>query len=226
MRVVTLLAAYGAGGSVIGPGLAHALEMPFLDRAVPARMTGGTPTPSGEEAAAEERTSSLIERIVATFANLPDAFGPGAPPEPSSNRLGAADDELRRDTEARVRAFVEEHGSGVVLGWGATVLLPEAFHVRLYGPPERRVEQAIRIEGLDREEAERRLAETDRVRWQYMKRLHGRDLRDPSLYHLAVDSTAMSLEATIALLASAATAFWAKGAEVGDDRGDGQKSRR
>lgn len=202
-RVVTISASYGAGGSLIGPSLATALDVPFLDRAVPARNTtsGGA---TSESVVDEERTSSLIERIVATFANMPDAFAPGAAPAPAK----APDDELRRETEARVRAFVAHHGAGVILGWGATVLLPRAFHVRLHGPVERRILQAMRIEGLDREEAERRQLDTDRVRSQYMKRMHGRDVNDLDLFHLVIDSTALPVDATVRLIEAAATAYW------------------
>jgi hypothetical protein len=204
---VTVSASYGAGGSVVGPGAARALGLSFLDRAVPTRLTGGDrPVPVGEEAMVEERTSSLMERIVSTFANLPDAFGPGAPP-PARPTM-SSDDELRQETADRVCSFVEEHGGGVVLGWGATVLLPDAFHVRLYGPPERRVERAMEIEGVDREEAERRQAHTDRVRSLYLKRLYGRDVNDLRLYHLALDTTAMDLEEATALVSRGATAFW------------------
>ena len=208
-RVVTISASYGAGGSVIGPGLAKALDVPFMDRAVPARATSGVHRAT-ESAADEERTSSLIERVMATFANMPDAFAPGAAPAPAK----PPDEELRTEIEARVRAFVADHGAGVILGWGATVLLPDAFHVRLRGPVERRLLQAMRIEGIDREEAERRQQDTDRVRGQYLKRMHGRDVKDLSLFHLVLDSTALSVDDSVQLLATAATSFWAQRART------------
>jgi len=34
-RLIALSAAYGAGGSIIGPSLAERLEVPCLDRAIP-----------------------------------------------------------------------------------------------------------------------------------------------------------------------------------------------
>lgn len=204
-RVVTISAGYGAGGSVIGPAVADALGMAFLDRLVQPQRVG---VPSGEGAGAEERTSTLMQRVVATFANLPDAFGPGAPPAPTA--VGQPDDDLQRATEERVREFVAEHGSGVILGWGATHLLSDAFHVRLRGPVERRIERAMGIEGLERPEAERRQQETDRIRGQYLRRIHGRDWNDMSLFHLVLDSTCMSFEDSARVLSGAATAFWAQ----------------
>ncbi|HXY43526.1 MAG TPA: cytidylate kinase-like family protein [Acidimicrobiales bacterium] len=205
-RVVTMSGSYGAGGSVIGPAVARHLGVPFLDRAVPARVSTGGPL-STEEAAVEERTPNLIERIVATFARLPNAFGPGVPtPEDGF----VQEEDLRRETESRVRAFVERHGSGVILGWGATVILPEAFHVRLDGPPERRIQRAMEIQGIDRDEGQRRQGDTDRVRSQYMRRLHGKDWNDLRLYHLVLDTTAMSLETASQLVAQAAISYFAE----------------
>lgn len=90
------------------------------------------------------------------------------------------------------------------------MLVPDAFHVRLHGPVEQRVERAMAIEGVGREEAERRQADTDRVRGLYLKRLYGRDWNDLSLYHLAVDTTVLTLEQVAAVVARAAAGFWAR----------------
>lgn len=207
-RVVTISGSYGAGGSVVAPAAAKALGLPFMDRALPARFSGGVPAHAGEEAAVEERTSSLIERIVSTFANLPDAFSPGAPPPPRP--VTSSDDELRHQTAERVSAFIHQHNGGVILGWGATVLVPDAFHVRLHGPAQQRVERAMTIEGVERDEAERRQADTDRVRGQYLKRLYGRDWNDLSLYHLTLDTTVMALDEATTVVVDAATSFWAQ----------------
>lgn len=181
MRVVTLSASYGAGGSVIGPELARRLGAAFLDRAVRAGEV------TGESAAEEERTQGLIARIVSSFARMPDAFGPSAP-------LADADATLREETESHIRAFLAEHDRAVVLGWGATLAVPEAFRVRLRGPTEARLLRAMAIEGIERGEAERRMAHTDRVRSGYVRRLYDRDWDDPALYHLLLDSTAMDMD--------------------------------
>jgi cytidylate kinase len=76
--------------------------------------------------------------------------------------------------------------------------------VRLDGPRERRVEQAMRLFEMDRETAERRQRETDRAREAYARHFYGADVRDPSLYHLIVDSTVFGLDATLELLVLAA----------------------
>jgi cytidylate kinase len=97
----------------------------------------------------------------------------------------------------------------VVLGRAAAVVLHDdqrALHVRLDGPVERRIAQAMAIEGIDRETAERRLKQNDKAREAYVRHFYGVDARDPHHYHLVVDSTALPFGACIELIAVAARA--------------------
>ena len=80
---------------------------------------------------------------------------------------------------------------------------PHALHVRLDGPPERRVELVMELDGLDRETAERRRRAGDRAREAYVRHFYGCDARDPALYHLVIDSTALSTETVVEVIAAA-----------------------
>jgi cytidylate kinase len=81
---------------------------------------------------------------------------------------------------------------------------PGVLHVRLDGPPDRRVRQAMELEGVDRATAERHMKETDRARQAYVQHFYGADPRDSGLYHLILDSTAFPLDACVELVARAA----------------------
>jgi cytidylate kinase len=81
---------------------------------------------------------------------------------------------------------------------------PRALRVRLHGPPERRVEQAMRIQGVDRETAESARRRLDQTHSTYLRELYGADINDPSLYHLAIDSTAVDSEVCVELIVCAA----------------------
>lgn len=203
-RVVTISASYGAGGSVIAPAVAKRLGVPFLDRAVPATEAAATSAAAAPEAAGdEERTEGIITRVLARFAAVPDPVTGGVLGEPGGTR----DADLRQRVEARVREFART--DGVVLGWGGTLIVKAAFHVRLDGPVEARVRRGMLIEDLDEATARDRLADTDRVRSLYVRRIFGRDWRDPELYHLVLDSTALEQDSCAELVADAARAFWA-----------------
>jgi cytidylate kinase len=95
---------------------------------------------------------------------------------------------------------------GVVLGRAGAVVLrsfPGALHVRIDGPPEARITQAMELEELDRREAERRMRENDRARVAYVRHFYGVNPEDPRLYHLVIDGTALPLEVCADLIVRA-----------------------
>ena len=196
--MVTISASYGAGGSVIAPAVAERLGFPFLDRAVPAAAS----TTGAESADDEERTEGLITRMLSRFASVPDPLTGGVSGVPGVSR----DEVLKEQVEQRVRDFART--DGVVLGWGSTVIVGSAFHVRLDGPEAARVRRGMLLEGLDENAARKRLVDTDRVRALYIRRMYGRDWRDFELYQLIVDSTSLDLDACVTVIADTARAFW------------------
>jgi cytidylate kinase len=64
----------------------------------------------------------------------------------------------------------------------------DAVHVRLIGDRDFRIAVAMRTFGLTREEAARRLDETDRNRARYHREYYQRDWRDPLNYHLVLNT--------------------------------------
>jgi cytidylate kinase len=203
MTVVTLSASYGAGGSHIGPRLADRLGVPFIDRVIPTTVAERLAVPLDDALAHDDAVRSAFERMLMRFAPAAQAFsGAATPPEVLDERS------FLRATEAVIRERCAE-SSGVILGRAAAVVLrdrPGALHVRLDGPTERRLAQAMELDGSDRETAERRMHETDRAREAYVQQFYGHDARDPGLYHLVLDSTALSLDACVELIALAAAA--------------------
>jgi cytidylate kinase len=175
VTLVTIAASYGAGGSRVAPALAEVLDVPFLNR--PPEQT---------------RLSGIAALAVSW----------GTPAGMDTDEL-LPEDARRREFEREVRAM----SSGVILGRGAAALLrdrPGALHVLLDGPRAARIEQAMAIEGIDRATAEQRLGQTDRFRRAYLEGLYGVDVREPGAFHLVLDSTALTLEDCVALLAEAA----------------------
>jgi cytidylate kinase len=186
VALVAISSPYGAGGSRVAPALARRLGVPFLDR------------PAGTEPEHAERGGGLLSRL----GSLGLAWGTPAGMELEDLVPG---DARRREIEAELRAL-QAKGGGVVLGRAAAVLLrddPRVLRVLLTGPPERRIEQAMAIEGIERETAARRLERTDRARIAYHQTLYCVDPRSPELYHLIVDSTALPLETVVDLIAAA-----------------------
>jgi len=196
--LVTISASYGAGGSQIGPAVAERLGVEFLDRAIPTSVADRLRVPLDDALAHDESLGDAIGRLVSTFALLPELAG-------AMVQAGyLAGEDYRRETER----LIKEHAKAgaVILGRAGAVILrdhPDALHVRLDGPPERRIAQAVEIEGLSPNDAERLRKDGDRAREAYVRHFYGCDAKDPSLYHLVIDSTALSKETVVEVIAAA-----------------------
>jgi cytidylate kinase len=204
MTLVAISAAYGAGGSHIGPAVADRLEVPFVDRAIPLRVAQRLDVSFDDaDAHTEGPGPSWLERLLRGFIGIDT----GAPTPVPAETVNSED--FRRATENVIQRQADS-GRGVILGRGAVIVLrddPRVLRVRLDGPEERRVDQAVRLGGLDREVARNTLKRIDRFHQEYTRHFYGVELRDPSLYHLVIDSTAIPIEAAIELIAAAAQAF-------------------
>jgi cytidylate kinase len=189
MPLITLSASYGSGGSRIGPDVAAALDVPFLDRAIPAAVAEHLDLSADEVLAHEESAGGLLARIRSSLALSPEH----------------GEDYFRLETE-RVLREQALTGNGVILGRAAAVVLRDdqrALHVRVDGPVERRIAQAMALEDVDMTEAERRLKQNDSAREGYVHHYYGVSARDPRLYHLVIDSTVIPLDACVELIVAA-----------------------
>ena len=203
VRLITVSAAYGAGGSVVAPALARRFGLPFLQRVTTSQGHIAEPGPCEEQLTEEEERVTPVHRLLAHFTQAMPA-GPTQSP-PSTHYQ---DEHLRGFGEAGIHRLLADGGGGVILGRAAAVVLGKdrGFHVRLDGPAERRVVQGAEIEGISEERARERLSAADKARTAYVRRLYRCDPDDASWYHLVIDSTAMPLDTVIELIVSAARA--------------------
>jgi len=201
--VVTLAALYGAGGAVVGPRIAKRLGVPFVGPDLPG-VSAGRPGLAPEVVAEGWDEPRSGRRLVGSLGRLSTLTGDTGG---SFERL-----DLHQHT---LRAHIEEYlascraTGGVVLGRGGMVVLqsvPWALHVHLRGPREARVRQGAELLGIDEAAAAREQKEEDRARRNYVRSVYGIDGDDPSLYHLALDSTALDLEVCVDLIVAAARA--------------------
>ena len=196
--VVTISASYGAGGSWVGPQVAERLGCRFVDRAIPVQVAERLAVPVEH---AELHDEAAAPRFTRLLARLPNTSGVLVPE--------ATSEAFCRETESLVIEAADS-GDVVVLGRAGALVLrdrPRALHVRLDGPAEARVIQAMRVEGIDEDEARRRQRDSDRARIDYVKHFYRADPRDPRHYDLVIDSTALPLETCVELILTAAQAL-------------------
>ena len=206
VRLVTVSASYGAGGSVVAPALADRLGVPFMQRATTSAGGAGTTGPGVERLTPDEAELTPTHWLLACLASAMPT-GPTLSPPPSRHE----DERLRRDCEAGIHHLAAA-GGGVILGRGAAVVLGKdsGFHVRLDGPPDLRVVQGAEVEGISEDEARRHLDASDRARDTYVRRLYRASAADPRHYHLVIDSTALPLATVTEIILRALSGFSAQ----------------
>jgi cytidylate kinase len=200
MTLITISASYGAGGSEIGPLLAERLGVPFLDRNIPVVVAERLAVPLEDALARDQSVSSVLDRLFAGFAGA--GAGHGIPAVVQT----VAEKSYVHTTEQVIYEHAAD-GQAIILGRAGSIVLrddPRALHVRLDGPAERRLVQAMRVQDLDRETAGRRMRETDRARDAYVRHFYNADVHDPHLYQLMLDSTAIHLDTCVELIDLAA----------------------
>jgi cytidylate kinase len=206
-RLVTISATYGAGGSVIAPRVAQRLGLAFVDRLTLGKDLPSLPgEPPGEQAGdAEMEQDSARTRFLDGLALLSADWNIPAPADPDE-----LPDRVREKLGSRLLDLLDGDG-GVVLGHAAAMALGRragVFHVRLDGPADRRVSRGAAWEGVDERTARKHLERTDALRHRYARRLFDADPRNPALYHLVLDATALGVDAAVDLVSRAAEAAW------------------
>ncbi|HET8977199.1 MAG TPA: cytidylate kinase-like family protein [Solirubrobacteraceae bacterium] len=215
MTLVAISAAYGAAGSHIGPALADRLGVPFVDRGIALAVAERLDVPYDDALGHEQPSGgSLLERLLSGFLGADT----GAPAPLPADTVSAEDFHRASEEVLRSRAAT---GEGVILGRGAVAALrgdPRVLRVRLTGPVERRIQQALRLGTGDRESAERALRRLDRAHAEYLRQFYDVDIDDPGLYHLTVDATAFSPEVVVTLIETALDALPARAGDGAADR--------
>ena len=97
------------------------------------------------------------------------------------------------------------HGECVIVGRGATKVLPAAttLRVRIVAPLEHRIEAVRREHGISRDEAARRVEATDRERDAFVREHFQTDAADPRNYDLVLNAARFPVEQCAELILAA-----------------------
>lgn len=211
MPVITLSRQFGAGGAAVGRLLAKRFDAQYLDREVvfEAARRAGLPAALADEL--DERAPGWLTRLgMALTAAYPEVVIPDG-----AGEVAVPGDEHRL-VEFTREVIVEaaERGNAIIVGRGGAFILrdrPRVLHAQLEASLEARVrycrmqaEELAGKEAPDDEALARLCTDIDRARATYLRRHFGVDWRDPSHYHLIVDTGRLGLETAAELIALAA----------------------
>lgn len=199
-RVVTISAAYGTGGRLVAPRVAEILGVSFLDQCVPEIMAEEIAEQTEDILAIENDLVGGLSHWVSFFAPL----GPAWMGLPNTETCWSKDEPSYKKCLGAVLKREAQRGA-VIFGRGAAIVLrdyPGAVHVRLDGPVEHRIAQAMDVGGLDERSARHAQHETDAARYRYVHRVFHSDVTDRRLYHMVIDATAVPLATCVDIIVS------------------------
>jgi cytidylate kinase len=112
---------------------------------------------------------------------------------------------LVRDTAETILRLAEL-GNVVLIGRGANVItsgLEHVFHVRLVAPLENRLESVQQSRHMSAKEALAFIQTEDKGRRRYLKKYFHKNIDDPLLYHLVINTGVMPQDQAVGVLCDA-----------------------
>ena len=104
-------------------------------------------------------------------------------------------------------------GKVVIVGRGGNIItlkLKNVFHVRLIAPLENRIKYIMDVQKMNRQGAEAYIKKEDTARRNYLKSNFSRDIENPNLYHIVLNTNLLTYEETAAVIADAVMKIFAK----------------
>lgn len=198
---------------MVAAKVANSLGWRLINRAIPAevarRLAVSLPDALAHDEWAEHGLARLFSRSAVWLVGI--GGGPMAP-ETYQESL------YKAETEEVIHGLAKGSGA-VVIGRAAPFVLgprPDTLHVRLDGPVDARIRQAMAALTLTEAEARRSQRETDAARKAYVRHFYGGDWADPRMYQLMIDSTALSVDCCADLvLVAAAERLSVRGTSLG-----------
>ncbi len=204
MPVITISRMYGSGGSEVAERAARELGWTLFDNAMIDMVADRSGLTRAEVTARDERVPSIVERLAAALAMGSPEIMPPVPAGPMETTEERIVQVTRRVIEEAVQT-----GPAVFVGRGAQCLLAErgdALHVFCFAPREALRDYAMEKFSLSAEDADRRVANTNKQREQYVKRHWNRHWLSFENYHLCLNTAWLGIEGAAAQVVQAARA--------------------
>lgn len=196
--ILTVSHLYGSGGSLIVRELGGRLNWTVWEKEIVRKIASQYKVSEEYIEAKDERVDSFIERMVGLFGLGGFESAYDIPPP-----LWLNDAQLVRMTK-KIVEDVARDGNTILVGRGANRILendPNALHIFLYAPLDRRVERVMQAETMNRAEATKRVAGMDKLRADYVHAFYHDDWRDPRHYNLLIDTAQFGERITADLIA-------------------------
>ncbi len=227
MIVVTLSRQLGSHGEQVAAQVAQTLNLRLVDASTihQAAQRAGVPQVAlvELEGGGEHRLAAQVLKALSAMPNLSPVGEPGAISSDQSSLtlpfaglfsptvppLSASLEGYVHMVNLVIRGLAQE-GNVLITGRGGQVVLrrhPAALHVQIVAPFADRVEAVRASHGLSKRDAQHRVRASDRARFDYVRRYHGVDWLDPTLYHLTINTGRVPQDTAVNLIVAAEEAI-------------------
>jgi cytidylate kinase len=197
MAVIHISRQFGAGGFTLGQALAEKLDYKFVSRAIVNRMAREAEVSPSWVKSVEKEAGGWVSRLTRFLV--------------SSDFIERHVGESRSDfDEDRYVEFLEQllpsmaaEGNIVIIGRGGQYILPDdpgTIKIFLAAEFEERVDFIQGLWNVDREDAARAIHARQRRSDSFLKRMGPKRPDDPTLYHLVINTSRVSLETAEAVI--------------------------
>jgi CMP/dCMP kinase len=199
--VLTISRLYGSGGSEVAAIVARELGWSLLDNAVVDAVASRMGLSAAEVRDREERVPSLVERLTSAMA-----MGSQEWMTPIAEASRPTDEQLIEVTHRIVDEAIAR-GPLVVVGRGTQEMLAEredTLHVFCYATRKALIKRTMQREGIDMDEAARRVDNINKERDQWVRLHWERDRRAHENYDLSVNTETLGIQGAADLIVIAA----------------------
>lgn len=209
MAVVTISRQYGSGGDEVASRVCELLGYRYFDKRMMAQVASEAGLSSKDVIDSPEdrhQATSFLERLFGR--KVSEAWV--TTDEVSGDRIVEMTELDSKRFIAVVRSLIQtacEQGNVVILGRGGQAVLknqPGVLHVRIEMPFDERVRRVNEQQRFGRPEVARDfVAERDRAAADYLRSYYNVDWADPALYHLAINTGLVDVEAAAHIIVDA-----------------------
>lgn len=224
MAIITISRQYGCSGEYVGERVAKKLGYQFVNNEIIQFVSILTSTPTSVVRSFDEEFHSNVSAILSKYIDLniftdiikDDPFiqctGKDCKIIPEEHSIfdedikydPVFDSESFQKMVERVIMKLAKKNNVVIMGRGGQCILkddPDAFHVKLYAPLDKRAEWIAEKNKINIKSARIKIEEIDKRRSNFIKHYYNEDIDDINLYHLLINIHKFSIEQAANIIA-------------------------
>lgn len=182
LPVITVSREPGSGGRVVAERIAKQLGLDLFHGEIIQEMAESADTSARILETLDEKGLSVLDDWISTLVNRRHLW-----PDQYLKHL------------MKVIGAIGEHGRAVIVGRGASFILPREvrFRVRIVAPLEIRVQNVAHEYDVPSEEARRRVLRAESDRRAFVRKYFHADITDPVNYDLVINTGTLSIDAAV-----------------------------